>query len=457
MTTRRKFLRNSALGAAVMATLPTTVIARPANNAQTQENSNLQVGIAREIITPPLGGLIAGYGSNQPSTEIHDELTVTALTLEYGNNKVLLMSAAVCLINNALTAQLRALCGEAAGIPATNVILAVTHTHSGPVLNTEYCDNIFIPKCVAVAKASVQNLKPAKVGIGTTDSRVGINRRKLLPNDRVILSQNPWGALDPEMTVISFKDENGKTFANIVHYAAHPTAIGIGTILSGDWPSVMVDRLDAETGGITMFVQGMLGDIGPRLTNGEDKGDIKLMRELGAIAAADAVRAYKDIRVFRDEDMSIVIGDVRLPHAPIMPLAEARAELARLDTVPSGRWTAGIRDNLTRIIDLHERGETGESFFTYHQTIVKIGPIVLIPVPFEVSCEVSLRLRAYSKYGHTLALGCTNGSNSYIVSKDQIARGGYEVDMFLAIGPRQLTHNADMHLINQNLALIDRL
>jgi hypothetical protein len=65
-------------------------------------------------------------------------------------------------------------------------------------------------------------------------------------------------------------------------------------------------------------------------------------------------------------------------------------------------------------------------------------------------------MRAYSKYGHTLALGCTNGSNSYLVTQDQICRGGYEVERFRAIGPRQLTDNADMHLINQNLQLMEK-
>jgi uncharacterized protein (UPF0128 family) len=80
----------------------------------------------------------------------------------------------------------------------------------------------------------------------------------------------------------------------------------------------------------------------------------------------------------------------------------------------------------------------------------------LIPVPFEVSSEISLRLRAYSKHGHTLALGCTNGSNSYLVSQDQICRGGYEVERFMSIGPRKLVNNADMHLVNQNLKLMDK-
>jgi len=456
MTTRRNFLRNSVLGIAAATAVPANANAAPANFASAGEVNKLKIGIAREIITPKVGGLLLGYGSDKPSTVVNDELTVTALVIEYEKTKVLLVSATVCLIGNDLNARLRQLCGEAAGISASHVILAATHTHSGPNLTTEYCDQILIPKCIAATRASVKNMKPATVGIGKTESRVGINRRKLLPNDRVTLSNNPWGVFDPEMTVISFKGDDGKTVANLVHYAAHCTAAGINTEISRDWIGPMIDRLDAESGGITMFIQGLQGDIGPRLPNGEDKGDIQYVRELGAIAGLDAVRAYKDIRVYRSEELSVATGDVKLPHAPIMPLEEARIELAKLEAGESGRWTGGNRSNLTGVIALHEKGETGESFFVYHQTLIKLGPIVLVPVPFEVSSEISLRLRAYSKYGHTLALGCTNGSNSYLVAQDQICRGGYEVERFMAIGPRQLTNNADMHLINQNLQLMEK-
>ena len=420
MTTRRNFLRSSAMGVAAVA-LPAAVVATPENAATgeaagNKESGLLKAGIAREIITPKVGGLLAGYASGKPSTTVHDDLTVTALAIEYEKTKVVIMSVTVCLINNDLTARLRAQCGEAAGVPASHVILAATHTHSGPVLDAEYSEQILIPKCIAATKASVSAMKPATVGVAKTDSKVGINRRKLLPNDRVTLSNNPWGTYDPEMTVISLKDDDNKTFANIVHYAAHCTAAGINTEITRDWAGGMIDRLDAESGGITMFLQGMQGDVGPRLPNGEDKGDIKHVVELGAIAAIDAVRAYKDIRVFRDEALSVVTGKVKLPQIPPAP--------------------------------------EEESFFAYDQTLIKIGPIVFIPVPFEVSSEISLRMRTYSKYGHTLALGCTNGSNSYLVSQDQLCRRGYEVERFMDRALR-FVDNVDMHLVSQNLQLME--
>ena len=424
----------------------------------------LKAGVAREIITPKLGGLFMGYGSQNPSTAVHDDLTVTALTIEQGETQTVLMSVTVCLLDNNLCAKLRALCGEAAGVPAANVIIAATHTHSGPIttdfddgFDIEYCNEIFIPKCVAAAKASAQEMKPVTVGVATTKTLVGINRRQILPNNAVILGQNPWGTYDPEMTVVSFKNADGKPLANFVHCTAHPTAAGIVTEVSRDWPGVLVDRLEQESGALTLFFNGMQGDVSPRMANGASVGNIQHAMEVGAVAALDAVRAYKDIRVYREEKLALATGEVKLPEAPIMPLEEAQKELARLETAPQGRWSAGEKRLFGGVVELYEKGETGESYFTYDQTLVRIGPVVLIPVPFEASSEISLRLRAYSKYGHTLALGCTNGSNSYLPSQDQICRGGYEIERWTWARPRRLVDNGDMHLINENIRLMEQL
>jgi hypothetical protein len=299
-------------------------------------------------------------------------------------------------------------------------------------------------------------MKSVTVGIAKTESKVGINRRQLLANDRVILGQNPWGVYDSEMTVICFKGEDGKPVANLIHCSAHCTAIGGGTEVSRDWAGPMVDRLEKESGAITAFFGGFSGDLAPRMANGGSTGNMAHAMEVGALAGLDAVRAYKDIRVFREEEMSVVNGVVRIPHAPLIPLDEARRELARLEAGSQARFTAMNKNVYRENIEAHEKGNTGESFFTYAQTLVKIGPIVFVPVPFEVSSEISLRLRAYSKYGHTLGLNNTNGANWYLPTRDQIPRGGYEVDRFRWRGARQLADNADFHIINENIKLMEK-
>ena len=420
----------------------------------------LMLGNARAAITPELGGLFAGYGSPKPSTGVHDDLTATAIFLEYGGVKVLFLGLTIIGVGNELTAELRDICGKAAGVPAENVLISSVHTHSGPLFRNGdpegYVDAILRPKLLAVSGEAAGNARPVTVGIATTKTLVGCNRRKLLRDGKVILAQNPWGAYDSEMTVISFKGEDGRAAANIVHCAAHNTSAGINTEVTRDWCGVMIDRLEAETGGMTAFFNGCAGDICPRTANGGSTADISQTMEIGAVAGIDAVRAYNDIREYRDLDLAVVTDEVRIPYAPIKPLAQAEAEYDAIKD-STERFHPGMAKLLKEVIEMHEKGDAGPADFTHQQTIVRLGPAVFIPVPFEPSTEISLRLRAYSKFGYTLAMGYCNGSNSYLPSQDQLCRGGYEVERFRWSKPRQLPDDADTLLINENLRIMDKL
>ena len=139
-----------------------------------------------------------------------------------------------------------------------------------------------------------------------------------------------------------------------------------------------------------------------------------------------------------------------------MPLEEAQKELAKIEAAGSGRFSIGRKNLLTKIVEFYDKGETGESYFVFDQTLVRIGPVVFVPVPFEAFSEISLRMRDYSRFGHTLAVGCANGGNSYLPSHDQVCRGGYEIEMWKWARPRRLVDDADKHLINQNIQLMEK-
>jgi hypothetical protein len=256
------------------------------------------------------------------------------------------------------------------------------------------------------------------------------------------------------MTVISFKESDGTTAANIIHCTAHNTSAGINTEVTRDWCGVMIDRLEAETGGMTVFFNGCAGDVCPRTPNGQSIADISQTLEIGAVGGIDAVRAFKDIREYRTLDLAAAADEVRIPYSPIKPLAQAQSEYDAIKD-STDRFHPGMCKLLRQILDLHEKGDTGPADFTHQQTIIRLGPAVFIPVPFEPSCEISLRLRAYSKFGYTLAMGYCNGSNSYLPSQDQLCRGGYEVERFYWSKPRQLPDNTDWLLVKENLRIMD--
>ena len=118
--------------------------------------TNLSAGVAREIITPKLGIQLAGYPSDHPSDSVHDDLTATAFLLESGQTKVLFLGLTIIGVSNEYYLELSKECGEAAGVPAKNVVISCVHTHSGPLYGGDdpfdYYGKILKPKLISVSK-----------------------------------------------------------------------------------------------------------------------------------------------------------------------------------------------------------------------------------------------------------------------------------------------------------------
>ena len=80
-----------------------------------------------------------------------------------------------------------------------------------------------------------------------------------------------------------------------------------------------------------------------------------------------------------------------------------------------------------------------------------VSPVVF---PFEVFSEIALRLRKYSPFENTLCTCNTNDSHFYLPTQEQMARGGYEIEIFLYANVYKLKNNTDDTIIKENLRLM---
>lgn len=423
-----------------------------------------KIGVSREIITPPIGTCLFGYRPNWKSESVHDDLTVTAIALESETEKALLISATVCLIQNELCSYLRKKIEKETGVPFENIIISATHTHSAPntagmkgwgEIDTEYCEKIFNVQMTKAAKSAFENMTDAKMGVATTHSDVGINRREINLDGSIALGQNPWGPYDPTMTIIAFKSLDDKPLANLIHYSAHGTAAGCNREISRDWSGVMTDRLEKESGAITAFFNGAEGDVGPRLSNGLTVGDISHVIEIGSVAAIDAVRGYKKIKSYSVPALSLIKGEIKLPYSPLMSKEDA---LEAISTYENPEELINISyleyHRLKSILEVYEKNEPVKTHNIFKQTIVKIDDVVFLPIAYEFFVEIALRLRKESPYQYTLSLSNANGSNSYLASQSEICKGGYEIRSFLSGNTYNLTPDADTLIVNENIKLL---
>ncbi len=430
----------------------------------------LYIGIGHADITPPIGCKLAGYEPKRRSESIHDHLNLTVMVLAQGETRAILATADVVSLADPESVAVRKIMGEAAGVPWENIIFSMTHTHSGPVTllgpdykdqDPEYMHGIFFPAAGEAAKKAAACLKEAELGIGTVQSTVGINRRQIREDGTIMLGQEPLALYDPNMTVLSFRTKEGETLANLVHYGAHNTGSGKNKEISRDWCGVMVDRLTSESGGWTFFMNGCEGSCGPRLSNGKTTGlgDISFAMELGGKAAIDACTAWRGIREWRRKPLlKVAQGDIALPKV-VLPSAETLEK--RIAGMGDPSVLIGLDkntyDGLVWQLEQVRSGHETEEPKIIRTTVISVGPVAFIPVPFEAFSGMTMRVSRHSPFPITLCASCGNGRNGYFPTKDQIAMGGYEVHTARSRKHYPFADDADQAFVAGAVTLLKQL
>ena len=98
----------------------------------------LELGVARRVISPEVGCNLAGYGPNIVSTSLHDDLTATAFYFRTGDTEAMMVSVTVCSMRIPLCDRIRAEIEAVTGVPRESCIIHAVHTHSGPITGGGY-------------------------------------------------------------------------------------------------------------------------------------------------------------------------------------------------------------------------------------------------------------------------------------------------------------------------------
>ncbi|OGV51495.1 MAG: hypothetical protein A2X49_17090 [Lentisphaerae bacterium GWF2_52_8] len=321
-----------------------------------------------------------------------------------------------------------------------------------------------MPEIIRSVVLAREKLRNVKVGFATTDSLVGVNRRGVMENGSVSFNASPNDPFDPTMTVAHFKDESGADAGILVHYGAHGTAMGNNRIVSRDWCGVMKDRIESQFPALVVFLNGAIGDVGPRTNTRRDGGlsagtgdGIHAVREIGYRAATDAIRALLTIREWRENPkLEVLNEEIFLPYAPLTPLADAEAELLKWEP-RKNEWGGPMCEYMhnSAVVEAHRQTLlNGRKFL---QCITRIGPLAIVPMPGEMFSGISLRIRGGSPFQYTLCCSVSNGSLAYLPTREARHRGGYETWVGRAGGAYLLADNIDDALVSENLKLLRKL
>jgi neutral ceramidase len=217
--------------------------------SQTTESS-FKVGAAKVDVTPTQ--------LPKNSEGILDHIYARAIVIDNGATSAALVSVDTGMIGEQTWRAVSERIEKELGIPAQNLVLNPTHTHSASGGTVEQIFNAI--------KAAKEKLQPARVGYGTGVSYINVNRNII---DR---KTNKWweganydGPSDKTVAVIKFEASNGQPIAVYYNYACHAVVTGNTDMLSGDFPGAtsryIEDSFDDKI--VAVFSTGAQGDQNP--------------------------------------------------------------------------------------------------------------------------------------------------------------------------------------------------
>jgi neutral ceramidase len=192
------------------------------------------------------------------SEGILDHIFARAIVIDNGTTSAALVSADSGMIGEPVWKTVSQRIEKELGIPAQNLIMNPTHTHSASGGTAE---QIF-----SAIKAAKEKLQPARIGYGTGVSYVNINRNIIdRKTGKWWEGPNYDGPSDKTVAVIKFETTNGEPIAVYFNYACHAVITGNTDMLSGDYPGAtsryIEDSFDDKI--VALFSTGAQGDQNP--------------------------------------------------------------------------------------------------------------------------------------------------------------------------------------------------
>ncbi len=367
-------------------------------------NTNSQTfraGAAVRVITPdPLLPVSGGIGTPRPVTIKQGELYVRALVLEKGATRVAIVNIDNLGWPAALGNRSRKLI---TGIPAENILIGATHTHSGPDAygfpdenGKSYADLKYLDWCVQqVADAvneAIKKLQPAslKTAVGEAKGKIAYNY--YAPD----LYDPRCGIIQP--VAVSGKNA-GKPIATLVNYAIHPEVIGSRQgILSPDLCGPLYERIEEKGGGIALFMNGAQGGMVTADARIDDKIEANHWAECGRIGrllADEALRIVSDAPLQPDPDLYCAAKTIRFPIAsPVMKyiLANSPLKLA---------------------------GDNPDKEYAYTQlNLLNIGQVQVVTIPGEALPNIGYYVKRNMKTKQPFLFGLTNDAFGYMLTRE---------------------------------------
>ena len=387
----------------------------------------MKVGFSKVCITPPIGVHLEGYsGRTFPSIGVHDDLYATTLVIEINGERIALISCDLIGLPVEFVKTVKEKISIQLGIPAANVLIAATHTHSGPVmLGLQRSDELIerwkeaLPDyIVGNVRAAIRSSRDGVIayGLGSV-AYVGKNRR------------TPNGPVDPQLSVLHFKALDGEELGAVINYTCHGTVLDHKNLLiSSDYIGYLREYLNKVRGSDipVLFFNGAEGDINIGYSAdlsalGKEVGrerTFRIAEKMGKVLAFNAAGLIEEMDKYRAiSKMETLVKKVQIETRK--PRNEDLLKKA----------IANTSDPLELYYlkeELKFAGGNPPDKIAIDLQLIRLDELCMFAIPGEPFVEIGLKLKKHASPLKSMVIGLANGWVGYIPTQRAYGEVGYE-------------------------------
>lgn len=441
----------------------------PAPKPGSGKVDGIYAGVAKVDITPPVGGRLAGHFYETLSTGVRDPLFAKALLLQQGDEKVVMVFCDLIGMTAKVSGAARSEASRRTGIPVENILIAATHSHTGPLFygfqyhyfhdeavrlhgadpheKVDY-SKFLVGKLVAAVEAASRTLSPVVVeaGVGRLEG-ISFNRRYHMKDGSVLFNPGPLnpditgpaGPVDPDVGILLLREKDSRKYkAGLTVFAMHADGVG-GSALGADYPGHLAKTLKRKFGGdfLSAFGLGPCGDINHVNVKKDDPIYSKAQpRRFGRLIGKAVIREVPNLETVRTPALEVLSSQISLPlQVPRQAQIDSAKELIRAlyEVKASGAYIARAggesgdflkRVEMSKYISLEGRGEVVRA----EVQVIKVGAeTAIVALPGEIFADLGLAIKKRSPFANTLVVTVCNDRISYIPTRKAFAEGSYEV------------------------------
>ncbi|MCW3092921.1 MAG: hypothetical protein JWP81_3990 [Ferruginibacter sp.] len=453
--------------------------------------AKLMGGMAQANITPPIGSRLAGHFFESISTGIHDSLWAKAMVLQQGKEKFVFVFCDLIGMTPQVSSTARLMAFKKTGIPVRNIVIAATHSHTGPLFYGFQHDYFhtkamaagidphekidysgFLIKQIVKAIVGANNHRvpvSLETGIGEQE-RLSHNRRYYMKNGEVLFNPGPLnpeivrpaGPIDPAVGILMIRNvKSWKLLGGLTVFAMHADSFG-GTQISADYPFYIEQTLKQEFGTnfISAFGLGPCGDINHiDVTKDEPIYSPANPRRFGTMLGQTVIDAVPNLKQVINPRMAILSAKILLP---LEVPAESQIDSARTiinklyEAGDSGEYTKRAggesgdfikRVRMSKYINLAARKKNVEVEVQVYRLDSETAMVAL---PGEIFAALGLAIKKSSPFKNTLVITVCNDKTSYVPTRKAFTEGSYEVtNAVIKPGAGEMLVETSVKLLNK--------